>query len=555
MGKRNYLNVLTGLALKTFASQFNLRPSFKKYLKNTDGWINFAIGLKTETGTVEQSILFADGRVKVLGYIPEEADAVMRFTTNEVLKETAKTTPNEILNQVLKNRIILEGNMAYLQAFNYFISLIMGKKHQRMLNKAIKKELKDKKEEFDMINPQLHNELQSRYSYRMKAYANEDPGVKFLEDPYLSGYSLDDFPLIKKLHKEHFEIKPSISSERSLLLTQWYRKNGFEDDTHGNPWFPELRQAHAFKYLMENKKPVIRPESPIAGTCAPEDVAVIIYPDTTGTMIWGELGSIEKRLLNPCTISKKTAESLHDIFPFWAKRITREWVRDKYNYPLCQKIDERAVASFNFKTVSLSHIVPDVSVFINEGTISIIEKINKQIRSLKENEIEKLDTLRSMILTLEGLNAYAVNLAGEALRLAEIEIDDDRKKELLKLHGICSRVPAHPAGNMDEAVNSLWIFWIGLVMENNNVSLSPGRLDQVLQPFFEKDIENKSTGEEKKRYIEHVIELLCFYFIRNAEHQNLVPDVANYLFSGSHAETAVTLGGVTPDGKDAVNDI
>ena len=92
-------------------------------------------------------------------------------------------------------------------------------------------------------------------------------------------------------------------------------------------------------------------------------------------------------------------------------------------------------------------------------------------------------------------------------------------------------------------------------MENNNVSLSPGRLDQLFQPYFERDIENLSTEEEKNRYIEHVIELLSTYFLRNAEHQNLVPDVANYLFSGSHAETAITVGGVTPDGNDAVNDM
>ncbi len=555
MSTRNYMNTLTRMALKMMASQFNLRPSLRKYLKNTDGWINFSIGLKTETGTVEQTILFQDGRVKVLKYIPESADAVMRFTSDEVLKEVAKTTPNEILNQVLKNRIILEGNMAYLQAFNFYISLLMGRKHQRMLDRATRKELKERKEEYGMEDEKLSEEMQKRFACRMKATADEDSGVRHLDDPYLSEYSIDNFPRIKKLHEEHFNTKPAISSERPRLLTEWFRENGFEADKDGNPWFPELRQAHAFKYLMENKEPVIRPGSPIAGTCAPEDVAVIIYPDTTGTMIWGELGSIDKRFLNPCSISKKTAAELHDIYPFWAKKITREWIRDKYDYPLCQRIDERAVASFNFKTVSLSHIVPDVSVFINEGTSSIIERVKQQIKSLNEGETEKLDTLQSIILCMEGLNAYAANLAGEALRLAEIQTDTEQKEELMKLHEICSRVPANPARNIDEAVNALWIFWVGLVMENNNVSLSPGRLDQVFQPFFEKDMEGLSTAEEKQKYIEHVIELLCFYFIRNAEHQNLVPDVANYLFSGSHAETAITLGGVTPEGEDAVNDM
>jgi formate C-acetyltransferase len=185
----------------------------------------------------------------------------------------------------MKNKVILEGNMAYLQAFNFFISLLMGKKHQKMLDRANRQEMKSRKEEFDTNNPQLSEEIQERNKYRMKATAEEDPGVKYLDDPYLSDYCLDDFPRIKALHEEHFATKPAISSERPRLLTQWFRENGFEKDKDGKLWFPELRQANAYKFLMENKKAVIRPDSLIAGTCCPEEIGVIIYPDTTGTMI------------------------------------------------------------------------------------------------------------------------------------------------------------------------------------------------------------------------------------------------------------------------------
>ncbi|HZK43146.1 MAG TPA: pyruvate formate lyase family protein [Syntrophomonadaceae bacterium] len=552
---KSSMNLLTSLTLKLMASQFNLRPSLKKYLKNTDGWINFSIGIKTENGTVEQAMLFNDGRLKVLPYVPEDADAVMRFANDDVLKEMVKITPNEILNLVMKNKMILEGNMAYLQAFNFYISLIMGKKHMKMLEKAKLQEENSRKEEYGSDDLEISKEVNERNNYRMKGSAGEDPGVKHLEDPYLSAYSLDDFPRIKMQHEKYFASKPAISSERPWLLTEWFRENGFEDDKDGNPWFPELRQAYAYKYLMENKEVVIRPDSLIAGTCCPEDIAVVIYPDTTGTMIWGELNSIDKRILNPCTITEKTAAELHDIYPFWAKRITREWVRDKYNYPLSQKIDERAFASFNFKTVALSHTIPDLPTLVNEGTNSIIGRIKEQMNKLKKDETDKLKTLQSMIICLEGLNTYASKLAAEALKLANDETDPKRKAELNKLHEICNHVPQNPAKNIDEAINSLWICWIGLIMENNNVSLSPGRLDQLLQPYFESDMENITDPDEKKRYIEHVIELIACYFLRNGEQLNLVPDVANYLFGGSHAQTAITLGGVTPNGSDAVNDM
>ncbi len=554
MGTKNHMNIFTNWALRLMAVQFNFRPSLNKHLKSSDGWTNFTIGLKTETGTMEQAIVFQNGRVRVLKHIPENTDAVMRFINDDILKETVRITPNEMLNLILKNKIILDGNMAYLGAFNFFISLIMGRRYQRMLDKANLQEVKSRKEEYGINDPGFAKELVKRKEGRLKA-DNIDAGVKCLKDPYLSEYSIDSFPLIKGLHEKHFNATPEISSERPVLLTQWYRKNGFEKDRDGNPWTPELRQAYAFKHLMENKKPVIRKDSIIAGTTCPEEVGVLIYPDTSGTLIWGELGSISKRVLTPCNISEKTAGQLHDIFPFWAKRTTRAWINENHGYPFCQKIDERGVASFNFKIVSMSHTVPDLPRFVNDGTHAMMDEVRQRIKELNADESDKRNTLKSMILCLEGLNAYAANLAKEAKTLAEKEKDPQRKEELNRLYQTCCHVPANPARTLDEAVNSVWISWIGLLMENTNVSLSPGRLDQLFQPFFEKEMKNLSTGDEKKQYLEHVIELLSCYFLRNAEHHNLVPDVANYLFGGSQSETAITVGGVTPDGKDAVNDM
>ena len=549
------MNTFAHTALSGMAMMLNTVPAFRKKLKCTDGYINFSIGLKTENGSVEQAICFKDGKVRVMTHVPEDAEAVLVAKNDGIVKEVFTITPNELLNLVLQNKLILYGNMAYIQAFNYYTSLIMGKHHQRVLDRKAAAEQKSKVEEFDPKNPALSDEIKARRAQRLKADSSEDKGVKYLSDPYLSEYSLESFPRIKKMHEEYFNTRPAISSERPRLLTEWFRANGFETKKNGTPWQPAVRQSEAFRYLMSNKKPVIRPDSLLAGTCAPEDVAVIIYPDTTGTMIWGELGSIDKRYLNPCDISEQTRNELHDIYPFWTHRITREWVRDNYDYPLCQKIDERAVISFNFKTVSMSHIIPDLDSIVNRGTLAIIADIEKQIAAEPPEEEEKIGNLQAMKTCMEALNIYAENLAQEAERQLSTCSDGRRRPELENLIEICRRVPSLPARTMDEAVNSFWIFWVGLVMENNNVSLSPGRLDQLFQPFFESDMEKLHTPEERKAYVEHVLELFCTYFIRNNEHQNLVPDVANYLFSGSHAETAITLGGVKRDGTDAVNDM
>jgi len=566
VANRNYMNHLTNWTLRLIASQLNLRPSINRQLKNTDGWINFCIGMKTENGSMEQAIMFQNGHVSVLKYIPENADATMRFINDEVLKEAAKITPNELLHLILNNQIILDGNMAYLQAFNFFVSLILGKRYKKMMDKANLLEIESRERKYEPQDPSISKDLSERKNSRLSADII-DPGVKFLDEPYLSKYNLDSFPQVKALYDLHTSTRPEISSERPVLLTQWYRTHGFETDKDGKPWVPELRQARAFKYLMENKKPLIRSGSIIAGTICPEQVSVVIYPDTVGTMIWGELGSINDRLLAPYKISDQTAKDLHDLLPFWAKRTTRAWINKTHNYPFCQRVDERYVASFNFKTVSMSHTVPDLPRFVNDGTNAMIKDIQQEIRILearnsdtviqseKTEIVDKLNALESMRICLEGLNAYALNLAEQARILADKEIDPIRKEELNQLYKICQQVPMNPARNLDEAVNSAWISWIGLIMENSNVSLSPGRLDQLFQPYFEKDMAALSTKNERQRYIEHTIELISCYILRNAEHHALVPDVSNYLFGGSQSQTAITVGGVTRKGKDAVNDM
>jgi len=554
MSQKTVINTIANVALRFLAAQFNLRPSIRKYLKSADGWTNFTIGFKTATGTMEQALCFQDGHVSVLKQIPQSADVTMQFINDQVLKEAVKITPNEALLLVLKNKVILNGNMAYLGAFNFFVSLIMGKRHQKMLDKANKLEVKSRKEEYGINRPEYSNELIERKNDRLQG-TNEDPGVHYLDDPYLPQFSLENFPRIKAFHEKHLNTTPEISSERPRLLTEWYRKNGFETDNAGNQWFPDLRQANAYKYLMENRKPVILSDSLLAGGMTPEEVGVIIYPDTTGTQIWGELKSVDKRVLTPYKVSDKTAAELHDLFPFWAKRTTREWIKNHYDYPLCQKIDERAVASFNFKIVCQSHTVPDLPKLVNEGTDAILNQVRRKLKTIPEDETEQRNTLNSMLLCLEGLNAYGANLAGEAKRLALEEDDPKRKLELNKQFEICSFIPAKPARTLDEAVNSAWISWVGLIMENNNVSLSPGRLDQLFQPYFAADLEKLTTKAERGAYIEHAIELIADFFIRHAEHHNLVTDVANYLFGGSQTETAVTVGGVKPDGTDGVNDM
>ena len=160
-----------------------------------------------------------------------------------------------------------------------------------------------------------------------------------------------------------------------------------------------------------------------------------------------------------------------------------------------------------------------------------------------------------MILCYEGLIAYAKNLAGQARIEADKETDPQRKAELMRLCEVCEKVPENPSTTLDEAINAIWIHWIGVHMENTNAGFSIGRMDQWLQPYFVSDLKKIRSKAKKQEYIKHAIELVGCFYMRCTDHLPLIPDIGNYLFGGSSSDQAITLGGVTPDGEDAVNDM
>jgi len=548
-------NLLANSLLRVMAANFNLRPSLKEEMRTNGSWIDFSVGFRTEANTVEQSIAFEGGRAKVKGSIPPDTDVTMIYKDDSVIREMLQLPPNEVLNLLLKNKFRLEGNLSYMNLFNYYLSLVLAKKQRKMTEKAKAKEAAERLKDPSVSDASLKGEMDRRRKDRLKA-RNVDPGVKYLEDPYLSDYSLEDFPRLASFLDIHHTTLPEVCHERSSLLTDWFLENGFEEDGEGRPWFPELRQGHAYKYMMERRKPIIREDDLLAGTTTTKEIGVVVYPDTHGTMIWGELGSVGERHLNPYGISEETRDVFHHkVFPFWSRRNMREWVRDKYDQPLSQKLDERFAVYFMWKTAALSHTILDFPKLLRIGTGGIIAEIEAELESGPDASQEKKDTLRGMVLCLEGLNEYAANLAVQADKDAARETNPARKAELARLADICRKVPERPAETLDEALNAIWIGWVGLHMESTNAGLSIGRMDQWLQPFFELDMAGLESDEERKAYVKRAIELAGCFYMRCTDHLPLIPDIGNYLFGGSSSDQAITLGGIRTDGEDAVNDM
>ncbi len=543
-------NAVTKVALSFMAFAFSNIKNCKRYLKTVDGWSNFSIGLRTEDGKVAQSIWFCDGKATVKkGTDGVDTELILQDTA--VLAQLASVPPNEVLNLMLKNKMASRGNMTNLQQFNMLISVLMKNKQI----KQMAKQKADAKTFGEKIGKDEDENLHVKKQY--VKVENVDSGVKFItDDPYLSEYSIEDFPRLQKFLDIHFCKTPAVCTERALILTNYFRKNGFETKNDGSPWVAELRQGNAYKNLMENKKPIIRQDDLIAGTTTTKEIGVPIYPDGAGTLFWGELLTVSNRMLN--AYDKLTEQEITDlnenIFPYWRKRNFREWVRETYDSPLCQQLDERWAATFLWKTVALSHTIIDYPKLLQKGLTGIIAEIKAEMQN-SDNSQSKNDTLTAMLLCYEGIIAYSRHLAEQCRKDALAEKNPIRKKELEHLAEVVMQAPEFPSRTLDEAVNAIWIFWISIHMESTNAGFSIGRLDQFLQPYFESDISKLATEEERKDYVKHAIEMVGCFYMRCTDHLPTIPDIGNYLFGGSSSDQAITVGGVTPDGEDAVNDM
>ena len=544
-------NTLANAVLKFMAALFTYDKSKQKYLKTVDGWMDFSIGLTTEDGAVKQSISFKNGKGSVKASI-EGVDTLLTLQDTSVLAQLASLPPNEVLNLMLKNKMSSSGSMAYLEFFNLLLSVMMKDKQI--------KQMKAQKAEREAFGKTMSDEAAPSGPRPRKEFIKTDEvdaGVKCLQDdPYLSTYAIEDFPRLQEMLDYHHTGTPEVCLERAALITDYFRANGFETKNDGTPWVPEVRQGKAFRYLMENRKPIIRENSLVAGTTTTKKIGVPVYPDAIGIIFWGELLTVQDRMLNPYgPLSQEDIDKLNgDIFPFWAHRNFREYVREKYNEPVCQQLDERWAAIFMWKNVALSHTILDYPKLLKKGLTGIIAEVREEMEKEGVSE-DKKNLLSAMIDCYEGMIAYSRHLAAQAQKEADAEKNAVRKAELQVIADAVKHSPEFPARTMDEAVNAIWIHWVGVHMESTNAGFSLGRMDQWLQPYFEADMAKLSTKEEKDAYIRHVLELLGCFYIACQDHLPLTPDIGNYLFGGSSSDQAITLGGITPEGEDAVNDM
>jgi len=317
-----------------------------------------------------------------------------------------------------------------------------------------------------------------------------------------------------------------------------------------------VRRAKAVAHVLRNLETCVYPDELLVGGLTGKRVGAIIYPEFIGLLIWPELETLADRGSNSLRISEEEAEELDkEIFPFWQGKVLADYADDFTSPPTPLMLLEQFGFFLLTEAAGISHTAPDFEGVLRVGGRAVMEEARQKIaqidaaQSTDPDELRKRSFYKAVEIAWEGLIDMAQRYQQAVLELAGVETDPVRKSELLEMARICGKVPAEPAETFHEALQSLWFMEIALHQENYEQALCLGRLDQYLHPYYRKDLESGVLTRER------AIELLGCLFIKMSEFVPLFSDSVAIFFSGFPTNPALTIGGLTPDGRDATNEL
>ncbi len=370
-----------------------------------------------------------------------------------------------------------------------------------------------------------------------------------LADVRLMEHDLQSLPRLAQLREQLLAARPAVCIERARHVTRFLRDLA-------DPCDPmEVSYARAVRHFLTRKEPLFLDRNLLAGTTTAKAAGAPVYPELTGLTIWPELDTIGTRKQNPLALSPADVSELDlEIFPYWMDRSILEVARPRLADPTPLRVFERMVFFLASKAGTVSHTVPGFGAVLDRGLQAVIEDAaGREEAALRQpatpDSARAVAFYRAVQVALDGVLTYARHLSVRAGALAHGEKDPAWRSELAAMAEVCARVPAQPPRTFREALNAVWLAQIAFHAENINMAMSPGRLDQVLYPFYRRDV------DAGRLTVAEAIELVGCLWLKLNDNVNLVPETAEELFGGAGTVPAVTVGGVDEEGRDGVNDL
>ena len=351
---------------------------------------------------------------------------------------------------------------------------------------------------------------------------------------------------IKRLHKQSVETEPTLTIERALIETAFYKEN------YGK--MPNcILRARNFYEICKKKTIYIGKDELIVGERGPVPKAVPTFPELTCHTV-EDLHTLNTRDLQPYRISQEDIDRYEqEVIPYWEGRtqrerifshVSKEWEEAYHAGVFTEFMEQRAGGHTSMDGKMYRRGLLDTKALIAEA-LTKLDFINDPEATDKQQELQAMD------ISCDAAILFAERHADMADRMAEEEADPVRKAELRKIADVCRWVPAHAPRDMQEAIQMYWFVHLGTVTELNGWDcMNPGHIDQHLYPFYEKGLKDGTLTRDKAKEL-----ISCLWIKFN--NQPAPPKVGiTALESGTYNDfTNINIGGIDREGKDAVNEL
>ena len=349
---------------------------------------------------------------------------------------------------------------------------------------------------------------------------------------------------IPKLVEALYAHMPVIESARAKLITESYKA------TEGQPTI--TRRAEAFAHILRNIPIIIRDNELIVGSSTIAPRGCQTFPEFSYQWLEDELDTVETRSADPFYIAEETKQELREVHKYWKGKTSSELATSYMAPEAIKAIEHNIFTPGNYFYNGVGHVTVKYEEVLAIGYKGIIDKAQAELDRCQVgdgNYVKKSHFLKAVILSCQAVIEYAERYAELASQMAAECTDPVRKQELLQISQNCSRVPANGATSFYEACQSFWFVQQLLQVESSGHSISPGRFDQYMYPYYKADLDKGIITRESAQ------ELLDCIWVKLND-LNKVRDAASAEgFAGYSLFQNLIVGGQDKDGNDVTNDL
>lgn len=347
--------------------------------------------------------------------------------------------------------------------------------------------------------------------------------------------NLEQTPRITLLKEKMLNEPRYVLIEQARIITRIYQEN----ESLSIP----KKRALSLKAALEELEIGVEKEELIVGNRTKGVRYGVVFPESGCSWVNKEFETLPTRPQDKFRIKKEDVKEFKEIiYPYWQDRSLEDVIKENYG----EEINAIAkVVKINQKDHAQGHICPDTKTWLELGPKGLMTKAYEKLKNCDENQKEFYECT---IIVLEGVCHFMMRYHDYILTMLE-SLEDDNKKSLQRVADICANLASRPAQSFHEAVQSLWFLFVVLHMESNASSFSPGRMDQYLYPYYQKDIEK---GIISKQEALEILECLWLKFNQIVYLRN--QHSAKY-FAGFPIGFNIAIGGIDENGCDIYNEL